>query len=296
MVAVRVRRRQALVAPVGVTVALLVAGCSGASPKVAVKPTTTVSPSTVPPTAPPGAATTTTIEIQASGPRTVLSPVGLNLRAQGSKSAAVVGTAAQGTTLTVLGHTGAGADGWYQVRGATVTGYITDNPVLSAKGKFTPYSSGPHNFSALYPEGWTTLDAPPASVVFHPQTGLDSIVVTTAATTGQLARGRAGYRQDSSAVMVVCGVTGNLVVFDQPNTSAPPSSLPGGTIAERYLAQVRLTLDAQHALGVDANFADPAQLQTVKDVVNSLSFPFPQCELGATPNPPSSTLPATTVG
>jgi hypothetical protein len=46
---------------------------------------------------------------------------------------------------------------------------------------------------------------------------------------------------------------------------------------------------------VDANLADLAQLQTVKDVIDSLSFPFPQCELGASPNP-NPAAPVTTVG
>jgi hypothetical protein len=198
-----------------------------------------------------------------------------------------VGTAAQGSTLTVLGHTTDGG-GFYQVRGATTTGYITDSPTLSAAGKFTPYSSGPHNFSALYPEGWMTLEQPPASVVFHPPSGSDSIVVTTATTAAQLPRGRTGYRQDSASVLVVCGVTGTMAVLEQ-SASAPPATVPG--VAERYLVQLRLTLDAQHALGLDANLADLAQLQTVKDVINSLSFPFPQCELGASPTPAASSVP-----
>jgi len=267
---------------------LLVAGaCHGSSPKVAAsKPTTTVSTSTVPATASGGSTTTSSIPIQDSGPRTVLSPVGLNVRAQPSKTAPIVGTAAQGTTLTVLSHTTDGG-GFYQVRGATTTGYITDSPTLSDAGKFIPYSSGPLNFAALYPEGWTTHDQPPASVVFRPQTGQDSIVVTTATTLAQLPRGRTGYHQDSASVPVVCGVTGTMTVLEQ-SASVPPASLPGGTIAERYLVQLRLTLDAQHALGLDANLADLAQLASVKDVINSLSFPFPQCELGASPTPASS--------
>ena len=52
---------------------------------------------------------------------------------------------------------------------------------------------------------------------------------------------------------------------------------------------------AQHALGVDANLADLAQLQTVKSVIYSLSFPFPQCEQGAAPSDASTTVPASTV-
>lgn len=270
--------------------ALVAGACNGSSPKVTTSTSTTTAPTTtVPVTAAGGSTTTSSIPIQASGPRTVLSPVGLNVRSQPSKTASVVGTAAQGSTLTVLGHTTDGG-GFYQVRGATTTGYITDSPTLSAAGKFTPYSSGPHNFSALYPEGWMTLEQPPASVVFHPPSGSDSIVVTTATTAAQLPRGRTGYHQDSASVLVVCGVTGTMAVLEQ-SASAPPVTVTGGAVAERYLVQLRLTLDAQHALGLDANLADLAQLQMVKDVINSLSFPFPQCELGASPTPAASSVP-----
>ena len=149
---------------------LVVAGCQG-SGKPAVAPTTTVTTANASVTTSPGGGSTTTIAIQASGPRTVLSPIGLNVRAQASKTGAVVGTAGQGATLTVLGHTGEGGTGWYQVKGATVTGFITDNPVLSAEGKFKAYSSIPLNFEALYPENWTPTEVPPASVVFRAGAG-----------------------------------------------------------------------------------------------------------------------------
>jgi hypothetical protein len=239
--------------------------------------------------------TSSTVPIQTNGPRTVLSPIGLNVRTEPSKTSAVAGTAGQGAVLTVIGHTDQ-AGGWYQVKGATVTGFITDNPTLSANGRFAAYGSDQHYVSLLYPEKWSSTEVPPASVAFRPPTGGDSINVTTAATTAQLARGRAGYRQDSSSVLVVCGVTGDLVTFAQVNfsspNSAPPSSKPPPSTAapatERYLVQLHLTLDGQHALAVDANLADLADLQTVKDVAHSISFPFPQCEQGASP-PDSST-------
>jgi hypothetical protein len=197
----------------------------------------------------------------------VLSPIGLNVRADASKTAAVLGTAAQGAALTVLSHTDQGG-GWYQVKGATVTGWISDSPKLSAPGKFTAYSSDQHQFAALYPEGWTVAEMPPASVVFHPPAGTDTLVATTAATVALLGRGRPGYRQTGDEQVVVCGVTGDLLTFTQ---------------AGHYLAQVHLTLDPQHALGIDGNLSDPAQVQRVRDLAYSLTFPFPQCEQGATP-------------
>jgi len=207
----------------------------------------------------------------------------------------VAGTAGQGAVFTVLGHTDQGG-GFYQVKGATTTGFITDNPALSADGKFTPYTSNQHNFSALYPQGWAPTEAPPASVVFHPPAGAGSIVVTNGTSTAQLGHGRTGYREDTSSVVVVCGVTGDLVTLIQSSPSASTPAPPaGGAVAERYLIQLRLTLDAQHALGIDANIPDLTMLATVKNVVYSISFPFPQCEQGATPSDTSSTAPASTV-
>ena len=264
----------------GVLVATLVvalAGCqSSGSPKAA-PPSSSIT------TAGTGTATsrstvvagTTTAPPQTSGPRTVLSAVGINVRSQPSKTASVLGTAAQGSTLTVLAHSD---QGWYQVKGATVTGWISDSAKLSAPGKFKAYSSSPLMFTALYPETWTVAEVPPASVAFHPPSGNDSIVASLAATAALLGRGRAGYRQTAAEQMVVCGVTGDLVIFTQAGTAGAAS---GGVGAEQYLAQLHLTLDPQHALGIDGNLADLAQVQTVRDFANSLTFPFPQCEGGA---------------
>jgi len=42
--------------------------------------------------------------------------------------------------------------------------------------------------------------------------------------------------------------------------------------------QVRLTLDAHHALGLSANLAGLGpQLQVFDELLASVSFPFPQC-------------------
>jgi len=62
--------------------------------------------------------------------------------------------------------------------------------------------------------------------------------------------------------------------------SAPSNlpALPGGVAPEKYLVQVHLTLDAQHALGIDANLTSTSLLQTVRDFVNSVTFPSPLCE------------------
>jgi len=249
------------------TLVLALAACQSSSTPPVAHPSTSVTVITGSATsrATVAATTSTTAPPQISGPRTVLSAVGLNVRAQADKTAALLGTAAQGATLTVLAHTDQGG-GWYQVKGATVTGWISDNPKLSAPGKFKAYSSTPLQFAALYPDTWTVAEVPPASVAFHPPSGTDSIMATTAATVALLGRGKAGYRQSGDQQVVVCGITGDLVTYTQS--------------AGHYLAQVHLTLDPQHALGIDGNLADLAQVQTVRDFVNSLTFPYPQCEGG----------------
>ena len=39
-----------------------------------------------------------------------------------------------------------------------------------------------------------------------------------------------------------------------------------------------LTLDAKDALGVDANFIDQGRVPMIVNFIDSLSFPFPECE------------------
>lgn len=237
-----------------------------------------------------------TVPIQTSGARTVLSPVGLNVRSSPSTTAPIAGSAAEGTVLTVLGHTEQGGSGWYQVMGATVTGYITDDPMLSAGGMFQSYSAGDGSLSALYPAKWTSTEMPPATVVFRPPKGDDSIVVTSTTSVSQLVRGRDGYEQDSDTAVVVCGVTGDLLIFSSATPlPAVPVSLPDGATEEQYLVQVHLTLGPTNALGIDANLADLSTLATVTDVLSSMTFPFPQCEGGTSSTPTSSTVVPSTV-
>lgn len=235
---------------------------------------------------------------QTSGVRTILSPIGLNVRSMPSASAPVLGSAAQGVTLNVLGHTDEGG-GWYHVMGATVSsGYITDNPTDSAAGAFTAYSDDGSNFSALYPSKWTATAVPPDGVVFRPPSGGDSIMVSAAAKVSQLPQDQTGYHRDMATTKVVCGVTGELVTYSQSTTASPasPPTLPGGAVAERYLIRIDLTLDPTHAVGVDAFLADLGQAGPVDNVISSLSFPAPQCQGGsaATGGPTTSTLPSTT--
>ena len=221
--------------------------------------------------------TTTVPGVQTSGARTVLSPIGLNLRAQPSLSATVLGTAAEGVKLQVLGHTAVGG-GWFEVKGTTVTGWITANARLSAPGTFTAYNSSAHQFAALYPQSWTVTESAANAIFRASPRGGETIVVSTAPTVAKVGRGRAGYREVASEQTVTCGITANLDIYVQ--ATAPPSTVtaPPAGASERYLAQILLTLDLKHALVIDANLTALSQLQTVRDFANSVSFPFPECE------------------
>jgi hypothetical protein len=242
--------------------ALVVAlGACGSSGRHAAPTTTPTTAHTTATTAP----LTTVPGIQTSGPRTVLSPIGLNLRAQPVRSAHILGTAAQGAVLNVLQHMAQGG-GWFQVKGATHTGWIIDSRTLSAPGLFRSYASA--QFTVLYPSTWTASASPPNTVTFRAGTGTESIVVRTATTVAQLGSGRAGYGEVSSQTVVACGITEDLHTYAATGAPQPAS----------YLAQLRVGLDAHHALGIDANLTDTSQLQVVRDFVNSVTFPAPQCQ------------------
>ncbi len=214
--------------------------------------------------------------------RTVLSPLGLNIRATPSVSGARLGTAAQGVVLTVLGHTDQDG-GWYQVRGQTVTGWITADPSLTAAGQFIAYQSSDQGFNALYPQSWT-FNATTTGVIFHPLTGPQTIVVRSGARTADFgSQGGAGFVPSGQQVVVVCGVTGDLNEFAHSGPSPSPPA-PGTPGALALLAQVRLRLDASHALALDFNYSAPADLDVFSAVYNSMTFPFPQC-MQAAPAP-----------
>ncbi|MDE3205959.1 MAG: SH3 domain-containing protein [Acidobacteriota bacterium] len=238
--------------------------------------------------------------------------MGLNVRAQPDLAAKVLATAAQGSALTVTGYAAANG-GWYQVKGTSVTGWISADPVLSAPGQFQAYSSG--QFTALYPSGWTATDAPPSGALFTSDRGPDRISMTEAPTVAALPRGRTGFTPVGSSTVVVCGITANLVTYrgtaaaspaapssstattttvasttttaatptaggatttvaaggPTTPTSAPPSDLP-------YLAEIRVAIDPQTALGIYGDLSSVAgPLQTFRQIVASVTFPAQQC-------------------
>lgn len=242
---------------VGLALMMLAGGC-GSSAKHATAPSTTrVS-----------AATATTLPgVQTSGPRTVLSPVGINVRAEATKSAPVLGTAERGSVLTVLGHTAANG-GWYEVKGARHTGWVSGESALTAAGELLPYTSSA--FAALYPPTWTHKPYRSSDVIFTPASGSDSIVAATATATSaaQLARDRAGYAEASRRTVIICGVTGDLVTYTRAGP-APP---------DRYLLQIRLILAARHTLGFEATVNDLGlPLQVFSNFLASVTFPSAQC-------------------
>ncbi|HUJ66155.1 MAG TPA: hypothetical protein VLX59_11490 [Acidimicrobiales bacterium] len=212
-----------------------------------------------------------------------------------------MGSAAQGVVLTVLGYT-ASAGGWYHVKGATVTGWVTAQPTLSAPGEFRSYSSD--QFAALYPATWTesalpgsaavsTTSAPsqrtptgpppgaPSSVLFRPASGAGDIVSTAAGGVAQLPDGRPGYGRTSVSQVVVCGITAGLVVFQQTGSSPTTTSATSVPQSLTYVAQVRFPVDRQHALGFYADMPDLGPtFQIFKNFVASVTFNAPQCSGG----------------
>ncbi|MHB8718239.1 MAG: SH3 domain-containing protein [Candidatus Dormibacteria bacterium] len=265
------RRRLAL--------ALLCAALAACAPPAATGVATNAPGSGAPTTA--AAATPAPV---AGGVRTVLAPLGLNLHAAPQLTAPVVGTAAIGTELLVLAYQASGG-GWYQVRGQTTTGWIVSDPTLSAPGHFTQYTSDARQFSAYYPQAWTFAEQP-AQVVFYPLDGPQSIVVRNAAHVSDFgALGASGYSGNGQQTVVVCGITGQIDLFQRPVGTPGPSPAPGTAAPLPLLAQLRLRLDSTHALAVDFNYTSPHDLDAFSDFYNSMTFPFPACESTPSPSP-----------
>lgn len=270
------KRKAALAAVTGLC--LVATACGSSGPKASTTSTTSsASTSTTSTSSTTTSTTTTTVPVVSlSGEQTVLSPIGLHVRARPSKSGAILGTAAQGVVLQLLGHTAKGG-GWYKVQGSTVTGWITDDPAYSAKGRFGYYSSPP--FNLLYPAGWTQTGSPGTGVTFSSPNPPERVVVTSAAKKAKLHSFRqgAGVSISGSQQVVACGVTAELYTFTTPT--------PG-----RELADVVVPTAAHHYIGIRATLKAPKQLKTVLDFVNSLSFPSTVC-LGPPPKAKSVKTP-----
>jgi Bacterial SH3 domain len=225
---------------------------------------------------------------QTSGIRTVLAPLGLNLRDADAPTGKVLGTAAQGTVFSVVGHSDNNG-GWYHVKGDTTSGWITANPLYTSAHRFTLYQSQQHGFNVLYLENWTFAENP-ASTVFRPQSGGgQAIVVRTAQTLDQLgAAGIPGYTLASTDTVEVFGVTANLRVFSRTGSVAPsPGADQPPPLA--HLAEIRLTIDSSRAMRLDFGYDISGDISQFTDFYNSMSFPPPGSP-GASPSPSSSAV------
>lgn len=263
--------------------ALVAAACGSSGPSAT--PTTTHPTTSISTTSTSSTTTTTTAPVsQTTGPQTVLSPIGLNVRAGPSKSAKVIGTAEQGTVFQLVAHTNQ-AGGWYKVRGSTVTGWISADLGYSAPGRFGSYNSD--SFSVLFPAGWRSAGAPRSGVVFRAPSSPEKVIITTAPSVAKLtlvSQG-AGISEISSRQLVACGVTSYLFSY---TTSSP----------DKYYAAIALALGAGHAIGLKATLTSLSEMRTVLDFVNSISFPVAACVGGPSrahsKAPPTTTTAGTT--
>jgi Bacterial SH3 domain len=249
------------------SVGLLLASTFASSGSEAMAATTTTTSHPTTSTHPTGTTRATSTTTRASGatrgPQTVLSPIGVNVHSAPSKSDKVIGSAAQGVALLRLGRT-AKNGGWYEVSGATVMGWISADPSLSAPGRFNYYSS--NAFNVLFPAGWTDSGKPATGVVFRSHSSLEVVVVTTSTTVAKLptVAHTAGVSEYGSQQVVACGVTGYLYSYRTVNP-------------HKFYADAAFSLAAGHALGLKATLTSLSQINKVLDFVNSISFPLAIC-------------------
>ncbi|MGI8846646.1 MAG: SH3 domain-containing protein [Candidatus Dormibacteria bacterium] len=223
---------------------------------------------------------------QTSGTRTVLAALGLNIRDAPARTANIIGNGARGTELTVLAYK-ADNGGWYQVKGQTLTGWITSDPIYTANGRFTEFPTGDKKFSALYPADWTFADSP-TETTFRPQSGSASIAVRPAPTRAALGTpGLPNYTREKSDTVQACGYTGDLITYKGDQSAPQPTTDAGGGKVNRLprFAQLWLIFDPSHALDIEANFATAAELQTFRDFVSGITYPYQLCQAQATPAP-----------
>jgi hypothetical protein len=91
----------------------------------------------------------------------VLTPVGLNMRAQPDTTAERLATLGQGTQLDVLDRQSS-AQTWLKVRGhdrGTVVGWVLDTPELLIHRSVASHYDGAQGWSVLFPTEWTLSSA-----------------------------------------------------------------------------------------------------------------------------------------
>jgi hypothetical protein len=259
--------------------ALLLAACGGSSSSPSRTPTVTSSAQTSPtPSATPQIVGTT---------RTVLSPLGLRVHSVPVlASANVVGGFSQGRTFTVLAYQ-SGGGGWFHVQGRTLTGWVVADPALTTAGTFNTYAES-DGVTALYPQTWG-FQQESFGTLFVPQTGATaSVVLETASGLKAFGpAGLAGYAQTSSSPLVVCGYTGTLSYYTRQTSSTGPTPVPLPVPRLPLYAEVRVTINATHAMLMGFNYENGSQLDVFSALYNSVSFPYPLCQApaAATPTP-----------
>lgn len=219
---------------------------------------------------------------------TVIAPLGLRLHDSGSTGGTVLGSLGQGTVVTVLAHGGDGGH-WYQVKGETETGWITDDPAFSSPRHFELYQSDAHGFSALYLDTWAFTEGGATSVSFRPQSGgYPRITAATGPTLDALGPpGMAGYATVEVDSAEVFGITGVLKLYSRGG-AAPPAT-PGEQPPPARLAELLVTLDAKRAMRLDFLYASADDLRTFRDFYGSIIVPTPATSPGAAPATPRPT-------
>jgi hypothetical protein len=224
------------------------------------------------------------------GQRTVLSVLGLNIRdaPAGKPTGAVL---AQGAVVTVLDHSDQngpcdGKGGWFKVKAQTTTGWIADCDYYTSPHLFNLYQSDAQGFSALYYQEWT-FGEQPDGVVFRPQSGSQTILLTIAKSVDALGSpGRAGYAVTTADTILVYGVTGILRIYDRGGSPVVSSPTPSTITPLAHLAEFRATIDSSRAIRIDFNYSNATDLAAFRDFYNSVIFPAPATPASSpTPHP-----------
>lgn len=159
------------------------------------------------------------------------------------------------------------------MRGATVTGWVSADRAFSAPGRFGAYKSAA--FYVLYPAGWTVTGSPSTGVIFASPGGLEHVVLRTAPKLAGLGLSIGGAVVSSVRQVVACGYTSYLYSY-------------ASSSARHRVVTLALKLAPGHYLGLKATIRSSAQVVTVMEFVNSVSFPYPRCT-GASPHRASRT-------
>ncbi|MGA2872158.1 MAG: SH3 domain-containing protein [Candidatus Dormibacteria bacterium] len=148
---------------------------------------------------------------------TVIAPLGVYLRSGPAATASVLGALAQGVTLPILSHTIA-AGGWWQVQGATESGWVTADPQYTSTAGFETYQAGGSvPWSVMYEDSWTFAQLSSGELRFT-SSGRQNVTFYTASSVSQLpAAAPAGDDQKSVSSVEVYGVTAALVTYVSPS-------------------------------------------------------------------------------